>query len=138
MSGIALVMKAASPAIQTVGVSMECAPVMVHSLRAGKPVEMEEEDTLADALVGNIGLNNQYTFRMVQEYVDDVALVSEAEIARAMAFALKKHGIAVEGGGAVGIGALLHDKTPTLGQQIAIVISGGNVGIPQLMRTLKE
>ncbi|MBS1253041.1 MAG: L-threonine ammonia-lyase [Anaerolineales bacterium] len=76
ISGIALVLKSADSSIRVIGVSMDRAPVMYHSLRAGKPVEMEEEDTLADALLGGIGLNNQYTFRMIQEYVDDVILVT--------------------------------------------------------------
>jgi len=46
MSGIALTMKSASPTIRTIGVSMDRAPVMYHSLRAGKPIKMEEEDYL--------------------------------------------------------------------------------------------
>ena len=101
-------MKEANPAIRTVGVSMDRAPVMYHSLKAGQPIDMEEEDTLADALVGNIGLDNRFTFRLIQEYVDDVVLVSEEEIAGAMALALEAHRLIVEGGAAVGIAALCH------------------------------
>ncbi|MBE9507291.1 MAG: hydroxyectoine utilization dehydratase EutB [Chloroflexi bacterium] len=134
ISGIALAMKSASPTIRVTGVSMDRAPVMYHSLKAGAPIDMEEQDTLADALVGNIGLNNRYTFRMVQEYVDDVVLVSEEEIAGAMAFALEKHHLVVEGGGAVGIAALLHRKAGGLGRNVAVVVSGGNVSLPLLLQ----
>lgn len=138
ISGIALAMKSANPAIRTIGVSMDRAPVMYHSLKAGAPIEMEEEDTLADALVGNIGLNNKYTFRMVQKYVDDVVLVSEEAIAKAMTFALEKHHLVVEGGGAVGIAALLHQRASGLGCNAVVVVSGGNVSLPLLLKVTEK
>jgi threonine dehydratase len=133
IAGIALVLKAADPSIRTVGVSMERAPVMFHSLRAGTPIEMEEEPTLADALAGGIGLPNRYTFRMVQTYVDETLLVTEEEIAEAMAFALEYHHLVVEGGGAVALAALLAEKVGVLGKQVGIILSGGNVALSQLL-----
>jgi len=138
ISGIALALKCASSTIRVVGVSMERAPVMYHSLQAGSPIRMEQEESLADALVGGIGLENRYSFRMVQELVDDFVLVSEEEIAEAMAFALERHHLVVEGAGAVGIAALLHEKVKDLGQHVAVVISGGNVDIPLLMRVAQN
>jgi threonine dehydratase len=137
MAGIALALKSASPAIRTIGVSMDRAPVMYHSLRAGKPIEMAEEDTIADALAGGIGLDNQYTFRMIQEYVDDTVLVSEEEIAAAMAFALEKHHLVVEGGGAVGIAALLRQELE-VGRNIVVVVSGSNVELPLLLKVAQR
>jgi len=138
ISGIALAMKSASPAIRMIGASMDRAPVMYHSLKAGKPIKMEEKDTIADALVGNIGVNNKYTFRMVQEYVDDTILVSDEEIAGAMAFALEKHHLIVEGGGAVGIAALLHRRASRLGRNVVVVLSGSNVSLPLLFRVTER
>jgi len=133
ISGIALALKSANTAIRVIGVSMERAPVMYQSLRAGKPVVLEEEETIADGLVGGIGLDNRYTFRMVQEYVDDTILVSEEEIAEAMAFALEKHHLVVEGAGAVGIAALLHRKVKEVGRKVVVVVSGSNVDLPLLL-----
>ena len=134
MSGIALALKSTNPAIRTIGVTMDRAPVMYHSLRAGKVIEMPEEETIADSLVGGIGPVNRYTFRMCQKYVDDAVLVSDEEIAQAMAFALKEHHLVVEGGGAVGIAALLHRRAKDLGKHIAIILSGSNVDIPLLLK----
>ena len=134
IAGIALACKSASPSIRVIGVTMDRAPVMVHSLRAGTPIQMEEEDTIADALVGNIGVSNKYTFRMVQKYVDDTILVSDEEIAAAMAFALEQHHLVVEGGGAVGIAALLHQRATGLGHNIAVVVSGSNTSLPLLLK----
>jgi threonine dehydratase len=138
ISGIALALKSANSSIRVIGVTMDRAPVMYHSLRAGSPIEMEEEDTIADALVGNIGVNNKHTFRMVQKYVDDTILVSDEEIAEAMAFALDQHHLVVEGGGAVGIAALLHRRASNLGRKVVVVVSGSNVSLPLLLKVAQK
>ena len=128
IGGIAVALKSADPHIRVVGVSMERAPVMYYSLKAGRPISLPEEETLAEALAGGIGLENHYTFSLVQAYVDDVLLVGEGEIAAAMVWALEEHHLVVEGGGAVGLAALLHGKVAPLGRHVAVVLSGGNVG----------
>jgi len=138
ISGIALALKSANPAIRVIGVSMERAPVMVHSLRAGKLIEMEEEETIADALAGGIGADNRYTFRMVQELVDETVLVSEEEIAQAMAFALDQHRLVVEGGGAVGIAALMQGKVAAGDGETVVVVSGANVNLDLLVRIVQQ
>lgn len=138
LSGIALTLKAADASIRTVGVSMKRGPVMYHSLRAGHPITMEEEHTLADALAGGIGVENQYTFEMIRKYVDSTLLVTEEEIAEAMSFALYRHHVVVEGGGAVALAAVLSSKVTDLGERAAIVVSGGNVEIPLLLKIAKR
>ncbi|MDX1688966.1 MAG: pyridoxal-phosphate dependent enzyme, partial [Candidatus Promineifilaceae bacterium] len=138
ISGIALALKSASPAIRVVGVSMERSPVMYHSLQAGRPVELPEEDTLADSLLGGIGLDNAHTFSLVQKHVDDVVLVTEEEIAEAMAFVLEEHHLITEGAGAVGIAALLNGKVDSLGRRVAVVVSGGNVSLPLLFEIAEK
>lgn len=127
ISGVALALKSLRPDTRVVGVSMDRAPMMQLSLQAGRPVEVPEQDTLADALVGNIGGDNHHTFRMVQRLVDEVVLVNEQAILRAMGFAAVEHGLTVEGGGAVGLAALLEDQVPARGGSVAVVLSGGNV-----------
>jgi threonine dehydratase len=138
LGGIALALKSANPAIRVIGVSMERAPVMYYSLKAGAPIEMEEEETIAHALSGGLGQDNLYTFRMAQEYVDDVVLVSEEAITEAMTFALERHHLVVEGAGAVGIAALLHERVKEVGRNVAVVVSGSNVEIPLLLKIAKE
>jgi threonine dehydratase len=138
LGGIALALKSINSSIHVVGVSMERAPVMYCSLKAGAPVEMDEEETIAHALAGGLGSDNKYTFRMVQELVDEVVLVSEEAIAEAMIFALEEHHLVVEGAGAVGIAALLHRKVREPGRNVAVVISGGNVEIPMLLELARS
>ena len=138
MAGIAFVLKSADPRLRTIGITMERGPAMVESLRAGKVVEIVEEPTLADALAGGLGGENIYTFEMIREYVDDTILVSEQEIAAAMAFALKEYHLVVEGGGAVGIAALMSEKVRELGDNVAVVLSGSNVDIPILLEAAQN
>jgi len=132
ISGIALALASAGRPVRVVGVSQERAPVMVASLRAGRPIELPEEETLADALAGGIGLDNRHTFRLVRELIDETILVTEQEIAAGIAFAFEEHRLVVEGGGVVGLAALLHGRVSGLGREVAVVISGGNVALPLL------
>ncbi|MFV2043847.1 MAG: threonine/serine dehydratase [Anaerolineales bacterium] len=132
LSGIAFALKTTNPSIRIIGISMERGPAMVESLQAGRIVEITEEPTLADALAGGLGSSNAYTFEMIQQYVDETILVSEGEIAEAITFALDEHCIVVEGGGAVGIAALLAGKVDQLGRNVAVVISGGNIDLSLL------
>jgi threonine dehydratase len=134
ISGIALALKSASSKIRVVGVSMDRAPVMYHSLKAGEPIRMEQEDSLADALLGGIGLENRYSLRMIQDYVDDFVLVSETEIAEAMVFVLERHHLLVEGAAAVGIAALLGGKVEGPRHNVVVVVSGSNVDVPLLLQ----
>jgi len=128
ISGTALALKKADPTIRVIGVSMASAPAMYHSIKAGKPNEIDEKDSLADALLGGIGTDNQITFSMVQNLIDEILLVSEEEIAEGMFFAFDTHHLVVEGAGAVGLSAILSKKLiPTLGETVVVILSGGNV-----------
>ena len=137
ISGIALVAKSIDPAIRVVGVSMERGPAMHDSQRAGRPIDVEEVPTLADSLGGGIFLDNRHTFALVRDLVDDLVLVSEDEIADAMVLLLRAHHVAVEGGGAVGVAALLAGRAGGDGD-VAIVLSGANVDTAALARMVLE
>jgi threonine dehydratase len=127
IGGIALALKSADPSIRLIGVSMERGAAMHASLRAGRPVEVVEEESLGDSLGGGIGLDNRHTFALVRELVDEVVLVSEDEIAAAIAHGYWREQQIVEGGGAVGVAALLAGKASRLGERVALVLSGRNV-----------
>ena len=101
--------------------------MMYLSLKAGRPVEVPEEETLADALMGSIGGYNTHTFDIVRNLVDDVVLVSEEEIFSAMGWLKREHGLTVEGGGAVGVAALRSGRVGNCGAKVVVVLSGGNV-----------
>ncbi len=126
ISGIALAIKSQKPAVRIIGISMERGCAMYASQQAGNPVEVEELPTLADSLGGGIGLDNRLTFGIVRDYVDKLVLLSEAEIADAIRHAYFKEQVILEGGGAVGIGALLAGKV-TPGSKTLVLLSGKNI-----------
>jgi threonine dehydratase len=127
ISGIALALKREEPMMRVVAVSAENARVMHESIDYGKPIAFPEDETIANALSGGIGLDNRHTFEIVRDLVDQYLLVTEDEIRDAMAFAASEHKLLVEGGGAVGIAAMLSGKFDGIGENVAVVVSGGNV-----------
>ena len=126
-AGVAMALKSLKPDIRMVGITMENGPAMIDSLKAGKPVPVDEVETLADALGGTIGLENKITFDMTRRYIDDTILLSEEEIADAMRILFHKDHLVTEGGGAVGVGALTAGKIKLDDGPITIVVSGCNV-----------
>jgi threonine dehydratase len=131
-AGVGLAVKALDPTVRVVGVSAERAAAMATSVRAGRPVDVPERETLAEVLSGGIGEDNRYTLGLVTRYVDAHVLVTEEQIAAAMRFAFERSRLVVEGGGAVPIAAAmagaLHPDGPAV-----LIVSGGNVDPRQLL-----
>uniref|UniRef100_UPI0025E0CC8D hydroxyectoine utilization dehydratase EutB n=1 Tax=Mesorhizobium sp. TaxID=1871066 RepID=UPI0025E0CC8D len=125
-AGVAAAVKGVSPGTKVIGISMERGAAMKASLDAGRPVQVEELPTLADSLGGGIGLDNRLTFTMCRDLLDDVILLSEAEIAAGIRHAYEQEREIVEGAGAVGIGALLAAKVKSTGP-VVLILSGRNI-----------
>jgi threonine dehydratase len=134
ISGIALAVKSKRPDVRIIGISMERGAAMAASQAAGEPVEVEELPTLADSLGGGIGLDNHLTFAMVRDYVDEIVLLSEDEIAAGIRHAYFDEQVILEGGGAVGIAALLAGKVEP-GRNTIVLLSGKNIDM-QLHRKI--
>lgn len=126
ISGVALAVKTCRPAARLIGVTMRQGAAMYESQRAGRPVRVEEMPSLADSLGGGIGDDNRHTWTMVRDLVDDMVLVDEAQIAAAVRHAYREERQVVEGGGAVGIAALLDGMMTGPGPTV-VVVSGGNI-----------
>ena len=126
-AGIAAAVKGLSPKTRVIGLTMERGAAMKASLDAGRPVQVEEVASLADSLGGGIGLDNAVTFAMCRALLDDVILLSDAEIAAGMRHAYAEEREVIEGAGAVGIAALLAGRLGRLDGPVAVVLSGRNV-----------
>jgi len=135
-AGVAAAVKGRSPKVRVIGLTMERGAAMKASLDAGRPVEVEEVESLADSLGGGIGLANEVTFEMCRALLDDVILLSEAEIAAGMRHAYREEREVVEGAGAVGIAALLSGRLGRLEGPVAVVLSGRNVDMGQHLRVV--
>jgi len=137
----ALGWKLGADAPPAVAVSAERARVMLASLKAGRPVELEEEDTVASALSGGIGLANRFSFPLVRALVREHVVIPEEQIRAAMAWACTALRLVVEGGGAVGLAALragLWRPDPARPGPVVVVVSGGNVAAATLADVLEE
>lgn len=126
ISGVAAAIKALNPDVRIIGVSMERGAAMAASLDAGHPVQVPELPTLADSLGGGIGLDNRYTFRITRDLVDQVVLLSEAEIAGGIRHAYFEERQVVEGSGAVCLAAILAEKVNLSGPAVAL-LTGCNI-----------
>ena len=105
---------------------------MAASLEAGKPVEVEELETLADSLGGGIGLDNRYTYEHVSALMDGYVLLEEREIATSMRHLYLHEQLVAEGASTLGAALLLESERrqemrDKLGSKIAIIVSGRNV-----------
>ena len=123
VAGVGLALKPRG--VRVVAVSARRASVMLQSLEAGRPLRMEEEETIASALSGGIGDDNRLTLRLVQAVVDEHVVVEEDDIRAAVRGAFHGHRLVVEGGGAVGLAALGSGYRPR--GRAAVIVSGGNI-----------
>ncbi len=132
--GVAGALRAHGSDAEVVAVSAERARVMFESLKAGHPLELEEESTIASALSGGIELENRVTFDLVRRHVDRHLVVGEEAIERAMALAARHLHMVVEGGGAVGLAALFEGMLPAEDREgpTVVIVSGGNVDATRL------
>jgi threonine dehydratase len=138
LAGISVVAKSINPNIHVVGLSLERSPAMLESLKAGMPVPVEEKDSIADSLLGGIGVNNQYTLPIIEKYVDEHSLISEEEIKDGMFYIFNKHRLIVEGAAAVGIGALINQKINVNAKKVVAVLSGSSIDSDEYIRIIQS
>jgi threonine dehydratase len=127
IGGIALAIKLQKPNVKIIATSMSRGPSMYKSLKAGKPVDVEEEETLADCLGGSIGSDNKYTFRIAQNTIDDFILIDEDKIAEGIKLNFEKHKLVTEGAAATGVMVVKDNMSEHLGKNIISLICGGNI-----------
>jgi threonine dehydratase len=119
-----------------IGVSMDRGAAMHAALAAGRPVEVEEVASLADSLGGGIGLDNRLTFALCRDLLDDVVLVTEEEIYRALQTLYYEDRIIAEGACVVGIAALQAGKLARPKGPVATIITGRNVDMDVFTRVV--
>lgn len=131
LAGIAAAVKLSRPEVAVYGVEPSGAAVMRASLDAGEPVELESVDTIADGLASPMA--GDLTYRLVERYVDDVVVIEDEAIERALCQALRWTKLLTEPAGAAGVAAVLERQIPeAAGARIVAVLSGGNVDLSRL------
>ena len=123
LGGMGAFVRETRPNVRIVGAQSTETAAMARSLHAGHLVEIPDLPTLADGLAGQV---DAYGLEVGRRYLDDIALVSERELAEGIRWLWVHEGLRAEGAGAVGVAALLTERLTRHGP-IAIVITGGNI-----------
>jgi threonine dehydratase len=131
--GIAAATKQIAPQVKIIGVQAERAPSYYLSWKQGKVVGTETCDTIADGLATRTP--EAANVRDVKELVDEVVLVNEGEMLRAIELLLLEEHVLAEPAGAASTAALLQSSS-SCGEHVVLVVSGANIAREVLRRAL--
>ncbi len=125
IAGMAAAAKQINPRLKVIGVQAENAPAMTLSAACGSLNAVQTKPTLADGIC--VSQPGTLTFAHVRRYVDEMVTVTEGELTEAILLLLERGKLITEGAGAAGVAAMLAQKLPLPGKNVAVVVSGGNI-----------
>jgi len=132
ISGIGVAAKALRPGMQLVGVQAELYPSMYAKFsRQQLPCA---GDTIAEGIA--VKAPGMMTAGVINQLVDDILLVPERDIERAIVLYVEAEKTVAEGAGATGLGALLANPDRFRGRTVGLVLSGGNIDTHLLANVL--
>ena len=136
IAGVATAAKSINPAIRIIGCQSSASCAMARSLQENRAyLTFPSKETIAEGLEGGI---SEITFQLGHRLIDRMVLVEEDEIRSAIRFLLEHHRLVVEGSGAVGVAAILHDRWSEPGSKVGVVLSGGNLDFQLLRQIVAE
>ena len=136
LSGCATAAKAMSPGCKVIGVEPEAGNDGQQSFRSGKIVTIDTPKTIADG--AQTQFLGKFTFPVIQELVDDVLTVSDAELASAMKFFAVRMKMIVEPTGCLGAAAAFGNQLDLKGKRVGIVLTGGNVDMARFASLIAD
>jgi threonine dehydratase len=125
IGGVAIALRHLRPGVRIVGVEPEGAPTLTRALQAGAPVPLDDVSTIADGLSAPFA--GALTYELVRDLVDDVVLVTDAEILSAMRLLALRAKVVAEPAAAAGLAALVAGRVAPASGPVVVVVSGGNV-----------
>jgi threonine dehydratase len=137
IGGVGSVLKARNPEIKVYGCQPKASAVMAHSVEAGEILEMQSEATLSDGTAGGIEAG-AITFPLNQAVVDEFVIVDEQQIAAAMRLYVGRERHAIEGAAGVAVAGLLAKKEEIGGQNVVVIVCGGNIAQDKLDAVLNN
>ncbi len=123
ISGIALYAKEINPNIRIIGVQAEGANAMQRSFREGKLQKLDSVNTMAEGIA--VKKPGEVSFKIIQQYVDDIITVSDSALVECFLTLSEKHKLIAETSGVAALAAL--KKLSVAKKKIAAIISGGNI-----------
>ena len=135
-AGTAIAVKSRLPGARVIGVQAEACSPYADSAAARRPIGTRSTNTICDGIA--VKRPGELTLPLVERYLDDIAAVSDDEVAQAMVLLLERSKLVVEGAGAVGVAALLAGKIePAADGDTCVVLSGGNVDASRLAECIR-
>jgi len=139
ISGIAIAIKEARPEVRVIGVEAEGADAFSQSLASpnGQPVTLKSVNTIADGIA--LKAPGRLTYPIVRQYVDDIVVVRDDEIAGVILLFMERLKLVVEGAGAASVAALLSGRVAPSGDKPTVaVVSGGNIDVDVIARIIER
>lgn len=134
MSGMGIVARALAPKMQVIGVQSALYPAMHAAFYGQEEVSAQGGDSLAEGIA--VKKPGVHTTRIIKSVVDEIVLVSEPQLERAVTLLLDIEKTVAEGAGAAGIAAVLADRERFAGKRLGLVICGGNIDMRLLSDVL--
>ena len=123
-AGTLIAIKEKNPEIKVIGVQSRSFPSMYESVKKGSITASGGGRTIADGI--SVKIPGQITFAIIKELIDDIVLVDDIEITKAMFLLMERMKFVVEPAGAVSL-AYLISKKPSPGKKVIAILAGGNV-----------
>lgn len=136
IAGMAAAVRELAPHVRIIGVESMAATSMSLSFRAGKPCESPVSVTLADGIA--VKMPGSRTVPVIRDYVDEIVVVEEEEIAQAIVSLLERTKLLVEGAGAVPLAAVLHKRIEGLSGKTVCLLSGGNIDVKTIATVVER
>ena len=134
ISGIAYTVKQIRPSVKVYGVQAAGAPSMYNSVKDKEIECLPSVSTIADGIA--VKQPGENTFHYVSDYVDEIALVTDDEVASAILALIEKQKMIAEGAGATAVAAVMTNKFNLKGKRVVAVVSGGNIDVTSLSRVI--
>ena len=127
IAGVGTAIKAINPGVRLIGVQASNAPSVYRSWQEGRTVTTESCDTFAGGLATTYpgGL----AFEVLKDLVDEMHLVTEEEMKRAIPLVLEHTGFIAEGAAAAVFALCMREASSWRGKHVATLFSGGNLGM---------
>ena len=125
IAGLVIAVKSIKPEVKIIGVEPEGANAMYLSLKKNELVEIEKVNTIADGLA--VEEPGKRAFEIARKYVDEVVVVSDEDIKKAMVLLLERAKLLVEPSGAASLAAIISKKLDFKEKEVVAILSGGNV-----------
>lgn len=136
VSGIGIAVKALSPSTRVIGVEVSASSPFTRSLAAGHLVTIEVGLSLADGLTGNLDPDT-ITLDIVRDVVDEIVVVDEPILRRALAGIVTNEHLVIEGAAAAGPAAILGGQIDLRGN-VAVILTGANIDRERLVDVLQN